>query len=308
MSAPDAESVLRYQRQHGGAFGEAAIRLGVIGDADLEFALARQFEYPYLVRGQSDVDASVAAAYDPFGPEVEALRSLRTHLLLRMPRAAKQGTRLAIVSAGSGDGRSHLAANLAVVFSQLGERTLLVDADLRGSRQHSLFGIDNRSGLSTILAGRSDALAVQRIPKLVDLSVVPSGPRPPNPQELLGRPAFNTFLDQAARVYDVVIVDTPAVEAHAEALTIASRVGAALVVARKNASRVADLRAMTRAMEEARIALVGAVLNECCRRTLFRDAEERCAGAWHCSCSFRGDTRSVSPAARISDPIEQDLH
>jgi receptor protein-tyrosine kinase len=261
MSPADAEAVLRHQRQNDLPFGEAAMQLGIITQADVDFALARQYDYPYLIRGQSQVRESVIAAYEPFGLQVEALRTLRTHLLLRMPQRAAC-MRLAIVSAGKGDGRSHLAANLAVTFSQLGEKTLLIDGDMRESSQHALFGVDNRIGVSTLLAGRTLESAVHRIPQLVDLSLLPAGPKPPNPQELVGRPAFGTLLDEFSQKFDVVIVDTPAVESHAEALTIASRVGSALVVARKDSTRVANVRAMTRAMEEARIMMVGAVLNE----------------------------------------------
>lgn len=261
MTPEAAETVLRHQRQNGGAFGAVAVRLGLATQDDIDFALARQFEYPYLA-ADGQVGSSVVAAYDPFSPQVEALRSLRTQLLLRLQSDVMPCVRLAIVSASAGDGRSYLAANLAVVFSQLGEKTLLVDADLRGAAQHTLFSADNRFGLSTLLAGRPGGNAIQRVPGLVDLSILTAGPKPPNPQELLGRPLFPQFLDDVAKDYDVVIVDTPGLDRHAEALTIAQRTGAALVVARKDATRMADLRTMTRSMENARITVVGAVVNE----------------------------------------------
>ena len=88
---------------------------------------------------------------------------------------------LTIVGAERGEGRTYLAANLAIVFSQLGERTLLVDADLREPRQHFLFHLENQVGFSTLLAGRSREEAIVRIPDLAGLSVLPAGPTPPNP-------------------------------------------------------------------------------------------------------------------------------
>ncbi len=262
MSPEQAETVLRHQRQNGSQFGDAAVELGIVNAGDIEFALSQQFEYPYLIDGQSPLHKSVIAAYDPFGPEVEALRSLRTQLLLRLFGNNRTRGRLAIASAEPGDGRSYLAANLAVVFSQLGEKTLLIDADLRGPCQHTLFGLESRNGLSSVLSGRSGIEAIQRVPSLVDLSLLASGPTPPNPQELLGRSVFTQLLDQVSHRYDVVILDTPAGTLHSEALTVASRAGAALLVARKDFSRVSGLQDMAQSMSQARIAVVGAVLNE----------------------------------------------
>lgn len=262
LTPEDAEKVLAYQQSHGIHFGEAAVRLKIATVADVEYALSQQFEYPYLLRGESHVDPSVIAAYDPFSPEVEALRALRTQLLLRLIHSDRRRSRLAIISSEPGDGRSYLAANLAVVFSQLGEKTLLIDADMRAPRQHTLFGLENRNGLSAMLSGRSGFEAVQRVPSLVGLSLITSGATPPNPQELVGRPVFTHLLDQMSNDFNVVIVDTPAGTKHAESLTIASRAGAAVVVARKNFSRLAGVRDLAQSLSHARIAVVGAVLNE----------------------------------------------
>jgi protein-tyrosine kinase len=262
LLADDAERVAVYQREHNLHFGEAAVRLGAATREDVEYALSQQFEYAYLLRGESRVDPSVISAYDPFSPEVEALRALRTQLLMRLMHLDRKRSRLAIVSAESGDGRSYLAANLAVVFSQLGERTLLIDADLRHPKQHQLFGLENRVGLSNVLAGRAGFEAVQRVPSLRDLSLLPAGATPPNPQELLGRPVFRHLLDRFSAEFNIVILDTPAAGRHAESLTIASRAGAALVIARRNSTRLNRVRDMSQSMTDARTTLVGAVLNE----------------------------------------------
>jgi receptor protein-tyrosine kinase len=250
LTPEDAERVARYQHEHNVHFGEAAIRLGYATTTDVEFALSRQFDYPYLIRGESRVDPSVIAAYDPFSPEVEALRALRTR------------SQLAIVSPEAGDGRSYLSANLAVVFSQLGERTLLIDADMRHPKQHRLFGVDNRAGLSGLLAGRCGLDAIESVASMQNLHLLTSGAVPPNPQELLGRPAFSKMLDRLSVEFDIIIVDTPAGGRHAESFTIASRVGAALMVARQNVSRLSGVRDMAQTLMQSRIALVGSVLNE----------------------------------------------
>src|SRR6185369_243907 len=101
----------------------------------------------------------------------------------------------------------YIAANLAIVFSQLGARTLLVDADLRNPRQHLIFALPEGQGLSTILSGRSEHKSTFPVPGMSRLSVLPAGPLPPNPQELLSRPIFASFMKDLQAVYDVVIVD-----------------------------------------------------------------------------------------------------
>lgn len=196
LRAEDAERVLRLQREKQLRFGDAAMQLGLVSEVDIEQALSRQFDYPYLSRGESKVAEEVIAAYNPFAPQVEALRALRSQLVLRWFDTEPAHKALAITSPGRDEGRSWLAANLGVVFSQLGERTLVIDADMRSPRQHLLFGVDNRAGLSAILSGRSSPDIIQQVPALRDLSVMPAGAVPPNPQELLARPTFGQLLQE----------------------------------------------------------------------------------------------------------------
>ncbi|MGH8668537.1 MAG: chain length determinant protein tyrosine kinase EpsG [Burkholderiales bacterium] len=258
----DAEAILRLQREKNLRFGDAAIELGLITQADIDFALSRQFDYPYLQRGESKVSEELVAAYDPFSPQVEALRALRAQLMLRWFDHDPVRSALAIVSASRGEGRSYIAANLAVVFSQLGERTVLIDADLRNARQHRLFGIENRAGLSALLSGRAGLDAVHRIPGLLGLSVLPAGTLPPNPQELIARPAFSQLLEQLAGHFDVILLDSPPAAETADAQTLAVRAGAALVVVRKNSSRTWRVRGISDSVAHAKASIVGAVLND----------------------------------------------
>jgi len=262
LKPEDAEAVLRLQKEKNLRFGDAAIELGLITRADIDFAMSRQFDYPYLIPGESKVSEEVIAAYDPFSPQVESLRALRAQLMLRWFDHDAARTALAIVSAARGEGRSYITANLAVVFSQLGERTLLIDADLRRPRQHELFGMENRVGLSSLLSGRAGLDAMHRIPGLLGLSVLPAGVVPPNPQELLARAAFAQLLDQLAANFDVVLLDSPPAAESADAQTLAVRAGAALVVVRKNSSRTWRVRGISDSVAQAKAAIVGAVLNE----------------------------------------------
>ena len=262
LSRADVERILALQHEKGGRFGEAGRALGLIEQRDIDYALSRQFDYPYLRRGESRVSPSLVAAYEPAHSQVEALRALRSELMLHWFNDDAAHKSLAIVSEARGDGRSHIAANLAVVLSQLGGRTLLIDADLRNPAQHALFGLENRIGLSALLSGRAGAEAVQRVPGLGSLSVLPSGAAPPNPQELLARPSFGVLLDRLAEHVDFILIDTPPAAESADAQTVAARARAALFVARRNHSRLWRLQAIAEGIARTRTAVLGAVLND----------------------------------------------
>lgn len=262
LKVEDAERILRLQREREMLFGDAALRLKLLTQEDIDFALSRQFEYSYLLRGQSAVSEEVTAAYAPFTPQVEALRALRSQLMLRWFDTDPAHRALAIVSSESKEGRSYIAANLAVVFSQLGERTLLIDADMRNASQHRLFGIDNRTGLSTMLSGRAGVEAIHRIPLLRDLSVLPAGPLPPNPSELLARPLFRELLQGLAKEFGVILLDTSAAGETSDPLSVSIYAGAALIVVRKNAARVWRVRGVADGAAQGTSTLVGTVLND----------------------------------------------
>ena len=262
LRSEDAERILLLQKEQGLRFGEAAIKLGLVTEQDLRFALSSQFQYPYLQAGKSRLDADVVAAYAPFSSRVESLRVIRSQLLLRWFTNGDTGRALAVVSPERGDGRSWLAANLAVVFSQLGERTLLIDADLRNSRQHKLFGVDNAKGLSTVLTGRDQSAAIQRVDGLRDLSLLPAGPTPPNPQELLSRTQFGELIAMVSGSFDVVIVDTAAADGSADAQLTAARCGGALLATRRNRTRLGACKNLTDSVLASGASLVGAVLSE----------------------------------------------
>jgi receptor protein-tyrosine kinase len=262
LKPEDAQHILRLQREKGLRFGDAGRALGLLSHADIEFALSRQFDYSYLKRGESRVSEEVVAAYDPFSPKVESLRALRSQLMLRWFDYDPAHKALAIVSAARGEGRSFIAANLAVLFAQLGKRTLLIDADMRNPRQHELFGLDNRAGLSSVLSGRAGPETVQNIPALHHLSVLPAGNPPPNPLELLVRPGFGELLHQLAMQLDVILLDSPAAAEIADAQALAVRAGAAMIVARINATRLWRVQGVSDHVAQAKATIVGTVLND----------------------------------------------
>jgi protein-tyrosine kinase len=261
LSLADTERILRAQREGGARFGDAGMALGLLTDDDVRYALSVQFDYPYIAR-ESNLSRELVAAHRPASRSVEQLRALRSQLMLRWFDTDADRKGLAIVSAGPGEGRSYLAANLSIVFSQLGERTLLIDADMRSPRQHTLFNLGKSVGLSDMLAGRAGPEAVVGIAALQDLSVLPAGTIPPNPQELLGRQEFSRLLQSLGEEFDVIIIDTPPASRCADAHTVAVRAGAALIVARQNKSSVPQMAQLTHGLREYGVTLVGSVLND----------------------------------------------
>lgn len=264
LSAQDVEQILQAQRQHDLRFGDMAVKLGLLTPQDVQYALAEQFAFPYL-RPAADgraMSEDLETAYEPFGRAAERIRSLRNHLMLHWFSKTERRQVLCVVGAESCEGRSYLAANLAVVFSQAGERTLLIDANMRRPRIHEMFALNNRNGLSTLLSGRSGNEAIVHITELAGLFVLPSGPIPPNPMELLGQVAFADLLSSARAGFDVVVIDTPGLSDGDDAILVAARAGAALVVARSRHTRVEAFQDLLAEMKSMGIQMPGTVLND----------------------------------------------
>lgn len=259
ITAEDAECILRLQKEQGVRFGEAAKQLGLVTEEDIRQVLALQFDYPYLRAGEGGYPSELVAAYQPFSMEVEALRALRSQLILRWFAQGKKT--LGIVGIDAQDGTSYLAANLAVVFSQLGEQTLLIDANLRCPRQHELFNLKDRLGLSDILADRAGLDVVSRIHSFVALSVLQAGTLPPNPQELINRTSFCELNRKAAAQYDVILYDLPSFSTSADAYTLASETDGVILVVRKDKTKLTDIGNICEQLVGVGVAVVGAVYN-----------------------------------------------
>lgn len=262
LTPREIERVLERQREDKVRFGEAAVRLGFITEDDVRFALAKQYDMPHFTPSSEGPSRELVAAFAPFHPRTEEMRALRTQLLIRWYNPEQGRKSLVVASPERAEGRSYVAANLAIVFSQLGARTLLVDADLRRPRQHQIFGLPEGHGLSTLLAGRSEHTATFPVPGLNRLSVLPAGPLPPNPQELLSRPVFNSFMKDLQSIYDVVIIDTPPAAHYADVQSVTFRAGDALIVARKNHTPVQSTSKTIRELAGTGARVVGTVVNE----------------------------------------------
>ncbi|MEI7443807.1 MAG: P-loop NTPase [Burkholderiales bacterium] len=262
---PEVERILAWARREGMRFGEAAVASRLVTSDQVERALAAQFDYPMLVRGASPVSEEVVAAYDARNPMVADLRRLRARIRAAQA-AAPPATPLrcvAVVSAGPGEGKSFLAANLAVSFAQGGQRTLLIDADLRAGRLHRMFGLPNATGLSAMLNRSIQPGAMQRVPGLGTLTVLTRGPDAPNPTELLSREALGQLLEAFARSFDLVILDTAGGGDEPDASLVARCAGAALVLARKDRSSFDGLAELVQGGGAVpAVPVIGTVLNE----------------------------------------------
>jgi chain length determinant protein tyrosine kinase EpsG len=262
LTPGDIDKIQRFSRESGLRFGEAALRLHLLTQEDIDAALADQFKYPILARGgENGVSDDVVAGYNPQNVMIEPLRVLRSQLMLRWLNDASRKV-ISICSPERSEGRSWLAANLATVFAQIGLRTLLIDADMRNPRQHELFRLNNSVGLSALLTGRAGREIVRRIHPQLRLFVLPAGITPPNPQELLGRPVFDLVLDQFAEQYDVVLLDTPATSETADAQIVSALAGAAILLARRNHTRQAQLTAAMHSLTQSAVKVIGSVVTE----------------------------------------------
>ncbi|HWI52857.1 MAG TPA: CpsD/CapB family tyrosine-protein kinase [Symbiobacteriaceae bacterium] len=186
----------------------------------------------------------IVTHHDPGAIASEAYRVLRTNLqFLGLDEPLRT---MLVTSATPGEGKSTTVANLAVAFAQTGARVCLVDADLRRPTVAKLFGLDNWSGLTTALIGQAPLTECLRPTDVPGLSVMTSGPIPPNPAELLGSARMSTLLGQLTDSFDMVLVDSPPVLAVTDAAVLAPKVGGVLMVVR---SGNVDHRQVTRAKE-----------------------------------------------------------
>jgi chain length determinant protein tyrosine kinase EpsG len=255
----DVPRVFRLHREKAIRFGEAARKLRLVSNADIQYALSVQFGFPYVSGAPGSLAPELVAAYDPFDPQLEALRNLRAQLLLHWFGPERRA--LAVVSHGVRDGRTYVASNLAVMFAQLGETTLLVDADLRNPRQHRIFRLMNQRGLAHALYGRGAKAVPEAVPYFENLFVLSAGTVPPNPSELLSRTELSGLLADAAKRFSVVLIDTSAAARGSDALLVTARAGGALIVARENQTQFAELRQLHGGIAACGAKVAGTVLN-----------------------------------------------
>lgn len=198
-------------------------------------------------------------AHDPYDPRYEKIRALRTELLLRR-ESIDRADIVALLSPCPGEGRSLLAAELAIAFAQMGRPTLLVDADLRRPQQHLLFGTDNRQGLSQAIEyGTKPQL--HSVHGMARMSVLTAGEVPGNPLELLSSSAFASMIEDWRDNFEFVVIDTAPVMHFSDGLAVASLVGRVLALSRAQHTPYKDMQDMLRRLTATRSQILGAVIS-----------------------------------------------
>lgn len=193
----------------------------------------------------------------PASPAAEAYRTLRTNL--HFASLEDPLKTLLMTAPETGDGKSLVVANLAVVFAQAERRVVVVDADLRAPAQHTLFGLDNTRGLSSLLSGAVDAPPVQET-SLPNLRVLTSGPLPGNPSDLAYSGRMSQALAAIAADADIVLIDTPALGAVSDSAILASQVDGVLLVISAGKTRREHAQAAKDTLARARARVLGAVM------------------------------------------------
>ena len=251
-------SICRLQELLSVRFSDATIRLGYATQADIDSATGSA-QVPAVREGQAVPAERLELAHYPFHPRSEKIRLLRTELLLRH-EATDNANVLAVLSPCPAEGRSQLAAELAIAFAQLGRPTLLVDADLRHSQQHVLFNANNRQGLSQALA-RGQKPQFQTVAGLPSLFLLTAGPPPLNPLELLSDRRFEGLAGEWQQNFQFVVLDTPPVGLYADGLAVATIIGRVLSLSRARYTPYKDTRDMMRRLAATQSRILGAVIN-----------------------------------------------
>jgi capsular exopolysaccharide synthesis family protein len=208
---------------------------------------------------RSDLAAKLVTRHHPKSPVSEAFRSLRTSLRYLSPDQDYRA--ILVTSPGPGEGKSTVLANLAVALAQSGKTVVVFDTDLRRPSQHHIFDVPNDVGLTNLLVGESRLDSVVRKLEVENLSIITSGPIPPNPSELLQSPRMQAVLAEARSKYEYVLLDSPPVLPITDAAILSSQVDGVIMIIKSGQTRVDHAREAQQTIEKARGKLVGAVLN-----------------------------------------------
>ena len=204
------------------------------------------------------------AINDPADLAIEALRSLRTSLHFAMMEASNK---VMMISGPSPEvGKSFISANLAAVLAQVGQKVVVIDADMRKGHLHRYFENQNDVGLSDLLSGQAEYQQAIHGTKVENLHFIPRGQIPPNPAELLMHARFKALMERLSAEYDLVLVDTPPILAVTDAAIIGQQAGTSLIVARYGMNSAKEVDVSVHRFEQNKVEIKGAILNAIERR------------------------------------------
>lgn len=257
----EIKSLLEKEREHGERFSDIALRLGLVSELDIRRALARQCEISTVLPDTATFSRQLVAAFYPNSKRTEALRGLRSELLLRW--FTRNQCTLAIGETHRHQGAAALAANLAWLFAQLGQRTLLIDANLRHPQQQTLFKLSSRIGLSEFLNGQCTVdETLHPVPGLAALSVMFAGKPPANPQELLNLESFRHLLEALHKEFDAILLTGAPMLDYADMQAIAACAGGCVITAQRHRTKIADLKSAKSYLVPTAATLVGVVIED----------------------------------------------
>ncbi len=259
LSPKDLNTILATQKKQGLRFGDAALKLGLVSADDINAILAEQFAYTQTPAASSKLDRRLSALFQPDSTQAEALRSLRSELMLRYFNPQPHHA-LAIVSAENATTTAITAANLAISFAQLGLRTLLIDSNLRTPQLNALFNLQEHApGLSDWIAERT-SVAPTAIEQVRSLWVLPAGTRAPNPQELLASKHYQERVNPLIQHFDITLISTAPMDSNRDAQLVAAQAGAALLIAQQHVTHTKVLVAIGNRLRELGVRLLGTTL------------------------------------------------
>lgn len=192
-------------------------------------------------------------------PVGEAFRVLRTNL--QFAAVDRELKVILVTSASPNEGKSTVAQYLAQSISQTGKKVLALDTDLINPSLHLRFGIANQQGLSNLIVGDADFTVSTQLKEYPNLSVITSGPIPPNSSELLGSSRMKHVMDRLREEYDVIVVDSPPILPVTDAIVVSSLADGVILVVQAGRSRSGDVRHAQEVLEAAHANVLGVVLN-----------------------------------------------
>ena len=192
---------------------------------------------------------------------VESYKSERSNIMFSL--SADDDKLFAETSYSKGEGKSTVSANLAISFSKMEKKVLLVDCDLRRPNIHNIFKIENQAGLSNVIGKMVEFEEVIHRNVLPNLDILPSGTIPPNPSELLCSPKFTNLIKKLYEEYDYIIFDTPPIGVVADALLLKDIIAGFVVVLRERSTTHGDVQNIMDSMKLADAKILGFVKVGC---------------------------------------------
>lgn len=197
---------------------------------------------------------------NPKSPVAEAYRTLRTNL--QFSNIDGNIKRIAVTSPGAGAGKSTTSANLALALAKSEKRVCIVDMDLRKPRQHEIFSITNRFGLTNALLDPKETLKHIKRSEYENLSILSTGPIPPNPSELIGSKAMDRVVEILEAEFDIIVFDTPPVGMVTDAAVLAPKMNGVILVCAAGETDIKGAEYAKRLLDNVGAKMLGVVLNK----------------------------------------------